>query len=374
MIPVYAPYLPPKALHHAHEALDSGWISSHGNYLEKVQSELQRLLEVKHVLLTNNGTTATHLVAKALMRKRPDIKTIIAPNNVYVAAINSFLFDNYYDIVTVDADIHTWNYKLDSLCQTIEQFISNNIPIAVLAVHNIGNVLDVIDLKKRYPTVEFVEDNCEGFLGHYKGTHTGKAGIAGSISFFGNKNVTSGEGGAVLTNDTDLYRYLHCIHGQGQSAKRFVHCELGYNYRMTNIQAAILYGQLQCLPEIFDLKNQLFTTYRDHIKDREDVVAQTITPDTRHSNWMFGIRVPKSKGYDHAEQFFKDKSIEIRPMFYPLSTHQHIVSNPKIQLGDETNAIILNKTCFILPSYPGLSSGEVKYILKTLDEYLLEIK
>lgn len=374
MIPVYKPYLPLNSLKHAHDAIDSGWLSSHGSYLDRATKHLQDLIGVKHVLLTNNGTTATHLVAKALKFKRPEIRTVIVPNNVYVAAINSFLFDKEFDLVTVDADLYTWNYNLEKLYKKIEEYISTETPIAVLGVHNIGNVLDVIALKQKYPTVAFVEDNCEGFLGMYQGYHTGPAGIAGSISFFGNKNVTSGEGGAVVTHDTEVYEYIKRIHGQGQSSVRFVHSDLGYNYRMTNIQAALLLGQLEILPEIFDKKNELFQIYREHIKHRDDISGQITSLNTRHSNWMFAVRVPNSKGYEHAEAFFKSNAIEIRPMFYPLRSHAHLTNEPRISLGEDDVAQLLNKTCFILPSYPSLSPGEIKHILSTLDKYLAELK
>lgn len=371
MIPVYKPYLPIGATKHAHDAIDSGWLSSHGVYIERSQLHLQQLLEVKHVLLTNNGTTATHLVAKALKYKHPHIKRLLVPNNVYVAAINAFLFDKDFHLQTVDADINTWNYDLDKLDAAIK---SAKEPTAVLIVHNIGNVLNVVNLKSKYPHVVFVEDNCEGFLGKYEQFHTGTSSLAGAISFFGNKNATSGEGGAVLTNDSHLYEYMRCVHGQGQSAVRFIHQELGYNYRMTNVQAAVLLGQLELLPDIFDKKNVIFDEYRHHVASREDVVAQTITPYTRHSNWMFGVRIPKMTSYAAAEQFFNKESVEIRPMFYPLSAHAHLNQNPNITIGDETVAKELNRTCFILPSYPSLSTGERKHILKTLDRFLLGIK
>jgi perosamine synthetase len=398
MIPIYRPYLPKNSLKYAHEALDSTWLS-HGPYLNKVTEKLQDLLGVKYILPVNNGTSACHLMAKAHYYKHPheygkcwerlDVsltdERFLIPNNVYVAAWNAFFFDDekrkervhkYYD-----ADIDTWNMSMSDVEADIE-FLVRDLPktrVTVLVVHNIGNIINVPELKRKYPSVTFLEDNCEGFLGRYEGKYTGTESFASAISFFGNKNITCGEGGAVICQDQDTYEYLKCVHGQGQSSTKFVHSHLGYNYRMTNIQAAILYGQLELLPEILDKKAKLFETYRSHFKNRDDILCQKIDPNTEHSNWMFGVRVIGST-YAKAEQFFRDRGVEARPMFYPISSHKYIENHGIIfnsyedtVMDLEANARLLNKECIILPSFPELSQEEVKHVLKTVDEYAKQI-
>jgi len=366
MIPIYKPYLPSGSLKYAHEALDSTWLA-HGQYLQKTTEKLQDLLQVKYVLPVFNGTVATHLAAKILLRHEKKSKFrkgyLIVPNNVYVAAWNSFLFDNEFELYPIDADINTWNFNLDKL----DEAIKNVINPSVLIVHNVGNIINVPELKRKYPHVVFVEDNCEGFLGKYESKYTGTESIASSISFFGNKNITCGEGGAVIVQNEDDYEYLKCIHGQGQSSVKFVHNHLGYNYRMTNIQAAILYGQLEILPEIVSKKQELFETYREYFDNREEVKFQMIEDKTEHSNWMFGIRIIGSE-YKVAEQFFKDNGVEIRPMFYPMSVHKHLEWVAEDFL--EKNATMLNKECIILPSYPGLVTEEINHILNVTDKYI----
>jgi perosamine synthetase len=365
MIPIYKPYLPNDSLKYAHEALDSTWLSSQGKYISMVQEKLQELLNVKYVLPLNNGTSACHLLAKALSTKH-NKNEIIVPNNVYVAAWNAFLFDNNYNLYAVEADLNTWNYKLSEL----DKAIALQPNAAVLIVHNIGNINNVPELKRKYPNTLFVEDNCEGFIGTYEGAYSGTASYASAISFFGNKNITSGEGGAFVTNDEETYLFAKCIQGQGQSDVRFVHKDLGYNYRMTNIQAAILYGQLEILPEIMEMKEEIFTDYRLALKNRQDILYQTIEPNTHHSNWMFGVRVPGNASYLHAETYFKNNGIEIRPMFYPINIHKHLKDNYTVEYGSCTNAELLNRECFILPSYPELTTEERAYILDTLNHYI----
>lgn len=365
MIPIYKPYLPDYCLKHAHEAIDSTWISSQGKYVTLVAEKLQELLNVKYVLPVNNGTSACHLLAKALKHKY-NTSDVIVPDNVYVAAWNGFLFDFDCNLYSIPCDINTWNYNMEAL----DYAIFEHPRAAVLIVHNVGNIINVPELQRKYPDTKFIEDNCEGFLGKYEGAYSGTASLASAISFFGNKNITSGEGGAFITQDREVYEYIKCVHSQGQSKTRFIHDYLGYNYRMTNIQAALLYGQLEVLPEILSLKKELFSKYRIHVKDRADVIPQAIDSSTEHSDWMFGVRVPGNPNYQQAEMFFKNEGIEIRPMFYPITSHKYITDMDYVDIGDCSNAELLNKECFILPSYPGITTEEQTHILNTLDKYL----
>ena len=367
MIPVYKPYLPPSCLKYAHDAIDSSWISSQGKYIQMAQEKLQELLNIKYVQLVNNGTSACHLVAKCVANKL-NIHEIIVPNNVYVAAVNAFLFDNNFKLFSIECDLNTWNYDLNELNKAINLHPN----AAVLIVHNIGNIINVPKLQWQYPNTIFVEDNCEGLLGKYENMYAGTQGFYSAISFFANKNYTSGEGGALITNDENAYLYARCVQGQGQSSKRFIHEELGYNYRMTNIQAALLYGQMEVSQNILSMKQDLFNTYRNAFQDREDILLQSIDPDTVPSNWMFGVRVPNSN-YTMAEQYFNSNNIEIRPMFYSIDEHKHLQNNFLIEYGHNTNAKLLNKECFILPSFPELTKEESNYIINKTEEYIKNV-
>lgn len=364
MIPIYKPYLPASSLQYAHDAIDSTWLSSQGKYLGLVQNKLQELLGAKYVLPVNNGTSACHLTAKAVTQKYGK-ENIIVPNSVYAAAWNAFLFDNEYTLHCIPANEDTWNFDLDSL----DRAITARPDAAILCVHNIGNIINVPELQKKYPNTVFVEDNCEGFLGKYNGVYTGTASFVSAISFFGNKNITSGEGGAFVTNDEEAYLHAKCIFSQGQSSTRFVHSHLGYNYRMTNIQAALLYGQLEILPEIMDKKQAVFEAYRHALKDHDTIKMQVQEENTEHSNWMFGVRVLGKSNYQEAELYFKGHGIEVRPMFYPIQDHAHLRSNPYVNWVPNDSAEILNEQCVILPSYPSLTSEEQTHILNTLHNY-----
>jgi perosamine synthetase len=369
MIPISQPYLPAGALKYAKAALDSTWISSHGKYINLATEKLQEILNIKHVLLVNNGTSAVHLLSRAVSHKHPEINKLIIPNNIYIAAINGFLFDKKFLLKPCDASVSTWNYDIDLLEKIIDW--ENNGHAGVLIVHNLGNIINVPRLIRKYPNIIFVEDNCEGLFGTYEGQQSGTASFASAISFFGNKNITCGEGGAFITNDTDTYEYVKCLHGQGQSPKKFVHDEMGYNYRMTNIQAAILLGQIEMIDEIKEKKLELFEAYRRAVESTgTSIYYQSIEDNTSPANWMFGVRVVGNT-YEETESYFNSCGIEIRPMFYPLSSHKYLKNEIRILSSTEDIAIKLNHECFILPSYPDLTKNEIKHITDTLFNYYL---
>ena len=360
MIPIYEPYLSKRTKDLANEAINSTWISSTGKFKDLASETLKQILDVRHVLLTSNGTTATHLVAKALKYRHPDITKVIVPNNVYVAAWNSFLFDKEYEIIPVDADINTWNINLEELKNKIK---THQEKVAVLIVPNLGNIINVPKLKRENPGTVFVEDNCEGLFGKYEKKYAGTSGLASSLSFYGNKTITCGEGGALLTNDDGVYEYLNKVHGQGQKKdQRYVHDVLGYNYRMTNVAASILYGQLLDLPEILEKKNEIFAFYRKELENVDGVHLQEIDDQTTHSNWMMGVRT--NLLFSEAKIYMEENNVETRPMFFPMSSHDHLrnLSIPE----EESVASLLNDKCFMVPSHPGLRHEELKHIVSTI--------
>jgi len=365
MIPIYKPYLNKENLKYAHEAIDSTWVSSQGEYLDYVKNELKSFLGCNKIILTNNGTTATHLLSLALKYKYPHITKIIVPNNVYVAAWNSFLFDKNYELIPIDANLESWNIDVEKIGDKLDE------NTAILIVHNIGNIINVSELKKKFPNTVIMEDNCEGFLGKYNDKFSGTDSFVSSISFFGNKTVTSGEGGAFITNDEDVFNYINTVKNQGQSDIKFLHDVLGYNYRMTNLQASILYGQIIDINKIIEMKLNVFKEYKKHLDQIEGISFQKQDENTSHSNWMFGIRFlnfdleTKKK----LELFLFESGIDTRPMFYSITKHQYL-SHIKC---DTTNADILQSQCLILPSYPELTKSQITFICNKIKRFLIKL-
>lgn len=363
MIPVYKPYLKNYKTS-AIKCIEEEWISNHGLYVTLAGNKLSELLNTKYCVLMSNGTSATHCLFKALKYKYPEINKIYVPNHVFVAPINCALMEYRPEQIEI--------LKMDPLTlnmETSEEYIRSLDPGACVAVvHNMGNIINVPRLQRLRPDLVFIEDNCEGLFGSYEGKPTGSTSFCSSISFYGNKNVTTGEGGAFLTNDQDIYKYIKKMYSHGMTEKRYVHDCIGYNYRMTNIEAGFLYDQLNDIEHILGLKHTVFERYDallDPLIKNQTIIKPLCDPQTRISYWMYCFMIPSVK-YEGLERFMEQKNIQIRPIFYDLHTHAHLKTLRK------TENIVSNISDHgvMLPSYPELSETEQKYIISCLVEYI----
>lgn len=367
MIPVYCPSLTPESLRYAQEALKSGWISSVGKFTELAEAELCRRLGVRHAILVSNGTTAGHLMIRCLRQFHPDVRRFIVPNNVFVAAWNSVLYEFPASaLCPIDANVSTWNanYVDDPSLGS-----ANSEDTCFLVVHNLGNTVNVPEIQRRFPRALVCEDACESIFGSYEGRSAGAAAYMSCLSFFGNKNITCGEGGAVLTNCDRAAAAVRRMKGQGQGATRYLHEELGFNYRMTNVHAAILLGQLERWDELRDKKARIFRIYRERLGHVPNLVFQEVVQGTVHSDWMCGIRIVGLGAYHVAADVFRRAGIETRPMFYPISDHGHLRGIS----CEESVARLLQRECVILPSGPELSDEELETVASVTERICREI-
>lgn len=353
------------------KAIESGWISNHGEFIEISTQKLKKLLNIKHAILMANGTCSTHCLFIALKFKYPHISKIYVPNNCYVAAWNSLLTEYSENIISVlKMDICTWNICVD------EDYIKNlDTNSAILVVHNLGNIINVPRLKRIRPDIIFIEDNCEGFTGKYENIYSGTStdSLCSSISFYGNKIITTGEGGAFLTNDDDVYNYILKVYSQGMSAIRYLHDTHAYNYRMTNIEAAFLNDQLDDFEIIINNKRNIFNNYKNLLKpliETNKIAIFNEEPNTTCANWIFGLRlINNKKTIEETNNFFKSNNVDIRPFFYTINKHQHL----KNILFDDDIANILNNEIIMIPSSPLITLDTQNYICKIIGIFIDDI-
>jgi perosamine synthetase len=365
MINIYDPDIAPYTKS-AIDAINSGWISNHGIYVEKSKELIQTTFNIKHAILMANGTCATHCLFLALKYKHPEINTIYVPNNAYVAAWNAALMTyEQSQLRVMKMDENTWNIDTDE--------ITNLQPnSAVLIVHNLGNIINVPKLAEQRPDLVFIEDNCEGFTGKYSGIYSGTSNttLCSSASFYGNKIITTGEGGVFMTQHTDIYEYINRVYSQGMSSTRYLHNVHAYNYRMTNIEAAFLYDQLLDLRSIITRKQQIFQRYRQVFSQLRNIKLFSIDEGTTPANWIFAIRITSNpKTIPETTEFFRQHSIDIRPFFYPINRHQHLttLASPESDPIAET----LNREVIMIPSSPSLTPKQQYHIANTVIQYLL---
>ena len=359
MIHIYNPDIK-KYSQEAIKAIYSGWISNIGEYVDLSTKKLCDVLHCNYSILVSNGTCATHCLFLALKFKHPEIKKIYVPNNAYVAAWNSVLMEYSLDTMEVmKMNVDTWNVD------TSENYINTlDKNAAVLIVHNLGNIINVPRLKKIRPDLIFVEDNCEGLFGKYNDMYSGTSDtLCSSVSFYGNKIITTGEGGAFITNHKDIYDYIKKVYSQGMSSTRYLHDVHAYNYRMTNIEAAFLYEQLNDINSILENKKKIFDTYElllQPLIEEGRIKLFQKEENTTSAPWIFAIRiVGNTHTIEETTEFFKKKNVDIRPFFYPIQMHGHLSS---IINNDEVSEL-LNKEIIMIPSSPSITLEEQKYVV-----------
>lgn len=357
----------------AFDAIESEWISNHGKYIGLSTELLKKILDIEYVILMANGTCATHCNLIALKYKYPDIHKIYVPNNCYVAVYNCVLMEyNLEEIEVLKIDEKTWN-----MCTYEDYLLSLEKNSAILIVHNLGGIVDVNKIKKIRPDIILMEDNCEGLFGKYHEKYTGTSDniLCSSISFYGNKTITTGEGGAFMTKDKEVYEYIKRVYSQGMSNKRYVHDIKAYNYRMTNIQAAFLYDQLNDIEHILKLKKTVFQNYEEllgpMIEDGK-ISLQSIEDNCERANWMFALQLnDNKKTIEELNEYFEGYGVEIRPFFYPIYDHLHLSSFSKILSEEEKKkSEELNKTIIMIPSYPLLEYEKQVYIIDVIKKMI----
>ena len=368
MINIYEPNIK-QYTESSKKAINDGWISNLGEFISKSCKKLNEFLNTKYSILMCNGTCATHCLFLSLKYRYPDINKIYMPNNVYIAAWNSALMVyNINQLKMMKMDINTWNINTDE-----NYILSLDKDSAMLIVHNLGNIINVPRLKLLRPDIIFIEDNCEGFTGKYNDIYSGtsESSLCSSISFYGNKIITTGEGGAFITQHEDIYKYIIKTYSQGMSNIRYLHDIHAYNYRMTNIEAAFLYDQLNDIETILENKSKIFKNYENLLN--ELIIANKIklfkTEDNTHcANWIFAIRiVGNTKSIEETTAFFRELEIDIRPFFYPMYKHSHL----SILENNDDISNILNKEIIMIPSSPNINYEEQKKVVNTVYRFLL---
>lgn len=364
MIPIYIPYIG-KYKKSAIKAIESNWISNYGVNVKNAEEKLKNILGVKYCILMNNGTSATHSLFIALRYKYPNINKIYVPNNVFVAPWNCTLMDfkkEQLEVMKINSE--TLNIE------TNEEYIKSlDKDSCVLIVHNLGNIINVPRLKKLRPDLIFIEDNCEGLFGKYENEYSGcsESTLCSAVSFYANKSLTTGEGGAFFTNDKDVYEYMKSTYSHGMTNERYIHDRLAYNYRMTNVQAGFLYDQLNDIEHILILKKILFNNYDiflGNLLKEKKIKKIKSEENTEQSRWMYCIII-NNLNYEDFENYMNEKLIQIRPFFYDIRRHKHL-KDIKVEY-EECNII---KNGVMLPSYPGLELEKQEYISNCIKEYI----
>lgn len=355
MIPVYRPVVGDREKEYVLEALDSTWISSKGKFLDRFEVEFARFAGVGHGVGTANGTVSLHLAFAALGIGPGD--EVIVPTFTYIASVNAITYTGARPVF-VDSDPGTWN-----LDPTLVEAAITPRTRAIEVVHLYGHPADmdpIIDIAKTYGLV-VVEDAAEAHGATYKGRPVGSLGAVASFSFFGNKIVTTGEGGMLVSDDADLASKARHLRGQGVSSTRtYWHDVIGFNYRMTNIAAAIGCAQLERVEETLEAKRQIASWYRKRLSDVPGVELQTDAEWASPVYWMNSILVDPAIR-DSLIEYLTTRGVETRPFFYPAHTLPMYAQGGSFPVAERLGTSGIN-----LPSWPGLAPSQIDEVASAL--------
>ena len=355
-IPIYQPYLGEEEENNLSQCVQSSWISSKGEFIDTFQDKVKSYVGRKYASAVSNGTTALHLALLAARIKPGD--QVITTNFTYVASTNAILMVGA-EPVFIEIDPDTWNIDVSK----IEAKINDNTK-AILVTNIYGFPCDFDALKGICDkfSIPLIEDAAESFGATYKGEKSGSLADISTLSFFGNKTITTGEGGMILTDSEKYYGAIEQLKNQGNStSKRYYHEVLGYNYRMTNMQASIGCAQMNKLDEILTLKQKVDTFYRDELAGK--VSFQKIKDEMLPSYWMTSILFKNEAQKNKVEQALFSKEIETRPLFYPIDELPFYSRNKNLKY-----ARIFHDCGLTLPSYPALNENQLSLITTTIKQ------
>lgn len=312
-VPVATPDLTGNELKYLTDAFLSTWISSAGEYINRFENQFASFCGTEYGVATSNGTTAIHLALDALNVREGD--EVIVPDLTFAATINAVLYTRATPVVV---DVETDSWCIDPA--EIEKVITPKTK-AIIPVHIYGqpcNMEAIMDIANKH-NLYVIEDCAEAHGATFKGKKVGSFGHINTFSFFANKIITTGEGGICLTNDKELNDKMRVLRDHGMNKnKRYWHDVIGYNYRMTNMQAAVGCAQMERIDDIITYRDELEASYREILKDLDFIQFQPRLKDRRKTVWLVSALIEEDKRQDFID-FYKSHSIDIRPFFFPLS-------------------------------------------------------
>lgn len=368
-IPVNTPLLNGNELKYVTECIETGWISSEGPFITKFEENFSSYIGCKHGIAVSNGSAALDIAIRALNIGPGD--EVIMPAFTIISPAQSVVTEGAIPVL-VDSDPDTWNMDVNQ----IEAKITANTK-AIIVVHIYGLPVDmdpVMALAKKY-NLKLIEDAAEVHGQTYKGKMCGSFGDISIFSFYPNKHITTGEGGMLLTNDKALAERCKklrnlCFEPNGP---RFVHHELGWNYRMTNLQAALGLAQLEQLDSFIEIKRKMGETYLTELSFLKENGYQLPLAETDFATniyWVFGLVAPSPEEKEKIVNYLSENKIGTRPFFWPI--HEQPIFKKMGLFKNETYPVAekLARNGFYLPSGLGLQMDELKTIVKKIKELI----
>lgn len=363
-IPISKPSITQKEITLVTDAVKSGWVSSLGKYIDLLEHRFADFCKSDYAIATSSGTTALHLALVSLGIKSSD--EVIIPDLTFVATASAVKYIGA-KVVLVDIDE-------DTLClspKAVEQAITTKTK-AIIPVHLYGHPADMTKLKQiaKKHKILLIEDAAEAHGAKIKKQRVGAIGDAGIFSFYGNKIMTSGEGGMIITNNKNQYEKMKHLRDHAMSTKkRYWHTELGFNYRMTNLQAALGVAQLDRIESLISKKHRIMQWYKNELQCIPKIKLNFQAKWAESVYWMICLEIKdlQEKQRNKLMDNLKKRGIDSRPYFYPISSLP-MYPNAPTPIAHKVSQRGLN-----LPSYFDLTKNQVRYICNNVKELIDEI-
>jgi perosamine synthetase len=360
--PVAEPEIGEKELSNVVEAVESGWVSSKGKFIEEFENSFAKYVGVKYGVATSNGTAALHLALAALGVRPHD--EVIVPDLTFAATINAVLYVGAKPII-VDIDPNYWCLDPSNLRKAITSRTK-----AIIPVHLYGHPCDmdaILEVAERQG-LYVIEDAAEAHGAEYKGRRVGCFSHIACFSFYGNKIITTGEGGMCLTNDEELMEKMRILRDHGMNPdKKYWHNIVGFNYRMTNLQAALGVAQLSKIEKFIEKKRRIARLYAEELSSIEGVTLHPEMPWAKCVYWLYSILLNEKVGVtrDQLMEKLAMEGIETRNLFYPL--HEMPLYQRYANLSYPASSAI-SRRGLSLPSSVKLNEEDIIYITRKIKE------
>ncbi|MEM6376689.1 MAG: LegC family aminotransferase [Bacteroidota bacterium] len=376
MIPLSIPNLQGNEWKYIKECLDTNWVSSVGSFVDRFETALQEFTGAKHAVACVNGSAALHISLKLAGVERDDY--VLVPNLTFVASANTITYCNAAPIF-LDVEPRTWQLDLDLLSEFLDnktfldekgelRLTENRRRIkAIMPVHVLGNMLDMnrlLEICEQFH-LTIVEDSTEALGSYYKGQHAGTFGKLGCLSFNGNKIITTGGGGIILSNEEELALKAKHITTQAKASKQeYFHDEIGYNYRLVNLLAAMGVAQMEQLPTILLRKKEINQFYRTQLESIEGIRFQEQLERADVNHWLFTILTSRKAAL--LEHLQKNR-IQARPFWVPMNQLPMFAHCQYIQNKDHSNQ--LYEKAISIPCSSGITDAELVQVKDSIQEF-----
>ncbi|GAA3931615.1 LegC family aminotransferase [Chitinophaga oryziterrae] len=375
MIPLSVPNLSGNEWKYVKDCLDTNWVSSVGSYVNQFEELAAKFSSVTRAVATVNGTSALHISLILSGVQRDDL--VILPNITFVAPANVIKYMGA-DPILMDVDEHTWQLDIALLTRFFEQEClikedtchhknTGRRISAIIPVHVLGNMVNMEKLLPLadYYKIKVIEDATEALGSTYKGKPAGSFGLFGCLSYNGNKIITTGGGGMILTNDKELGEKAKHLTTQAKADPlEYYHDEIGYNYRLVNILAAIGVAQMEQLPAFIDRKRNVSELYTRELKDVPGFKPQVITEHVNPNCWLFTCCFENSKGL---LKYLNDNGVQTRPFWVPMNQLPPFKNDLYFHVDDIAGSVY--KSCLSMPCSTNISDKEVIEVSNKIKEF-----